>query len=260
MVRAAVTAWPGVTLAAHVFRAHVESVLGPAAGVAQLEALRPHAAELYLARACAAGDPRALAILDERYIGGIAGHLRRFDDADLAEEALQQLRQRLLMATGDQPPRILQYAGGGSLLGWLKVAALRQAVDLQRRRRRAPDAGASGDLDELLDARDPELEYLKDRYREDFRAAVHGAVTALGAQERNILRLYAIDGLNIEQIGALFKVHRATVARWIAASRDRLRQETSRRLQATLQVTSTEVESLLRMLDSDLAASLHGVL
>ena len=38
----------------------------------------------------------------------------------------------------------------------------------------------------------------------------------LSAQERTVLRLHVLDGLGTDEIGALYKVHRTTVARWQA--------------------------------------------
>jgi RNA polymerase sigma-70 factor (ECF subfamily) len=253
-------AWPEITLSAVDFVAHVAVTLGPKANRAALQALRPRAAELYLARACAAGDARALAILDAKFLAAIAGHLRSFHQLDIAQEALQQLRTRLYMAHGDQPPRILQYTGEGTLLGWLKVAALRLATDLQRSQQRDILAMGEEPGDELACARDPEFDYIKQRYRADFRAAVRAAVQALTQKERSMLRLYALDGLNIDEIGRAFHVHRATAARWIANCRDKVRNETRRQLRERLGASNPEVESVLRLLDSDLEASLHGAL
>src|SRR5207244_2837986 len=75
---------------------------------------------------------------------------------------------------------------------------------------------------------DPELDHIRARYAAPFKDAFQGALRGLSTQDRNILRLHLVDGLNIEQIGGIYNVHRATVARWIAASRQALVEETRR--------------------------------
>ena len=49
-----------------------------------------------------------------------------------------------------------------------------------------------------------------------------------------MLRSQTIDGLSIDQIGALYQVHRATAARWVQQAKssllDALREELAKRL------------------------------
>jgi RNA polymerase sigma-70 factor (ECF subfamily) len=236
-------AWPDIELDEARFVAHLEG--------ADLGEARTHAAELYLACACAAGDPRALARFDERYLAAIAGHLRRF--GDLAPDVLQELRTRLYLTVDGQPPRLRSYAGVGTLLGWLKMTAVRLAIDLQRARGRGGEEVA-GDVPDPVD---PELAFIKNRYRGDFQAAVRAALARLDVKERSVLRLYLVDRLNIGEIGAILHVHRATVARWIATFRERVREETGRQLHERLGGSASEIESLIRLLDSELEVSLH---
>ncbi len=75
-----------------------------------------------------------------------------------------------------------------------------------------------------------ELSLIKVHYRSEFKAAFEAALATLSSRERNVLRLHILDGLNIEQIGTLYKAHRATVARWIAASRKKIDEGTRRAL------------------------------
>jgi len=75
-----------------------------------------------------------------------------------------------------------------------------------------------------------------------------------------VLRLHLLDGLNIDRIGQLHDVHRATAARWLASAREALAKDTQRILQARLQVSRSEFESLLRLVRSDLDVSLCRIL
>jgi RNA polymerase sigma-70 factor, ECF subfamily len=252
-------AWPGVVLAPESFAAHLGACAGAARGLRALAAVRAHAPELYLACACGAGDRRAISRLEERYLAALGGHLRRFQEGDVVGEALQRLRARLFMASQGQPPRILRYTGEGTLLGWLKVAALRHAIDLTRLQ--SEDVEPVEAADALVDAAaDPELQHIKRRYRNEFRDAVRDSLASLDERERTMLRLYAIDNLNIDEIGRVFGAHRATVARWIAACRAAIGGETRRLLRQRLRITSAELDSLIRLIESDLHASLHDAL
>jgi RNA polymerase sigma-70 factor (ECF subfamily) len=65
-----------------------------------------------------------------------------------------------------------------------------------------------------------------------------------------LLRLSVIDGLGIDQLAAIFHVHRSTAARRLEAARDALVAVTRERMRATLAITDSELESILRMLHS----------
>src|SRR5262249_43055522 len=66
---------------------------------------------------------------------------------------------------------------------------------------------------------DPEIEHFKRLYAAEFRAALSEAIAGLASRERNLLRHGFADALSIDQIGALYGVHRSTAARWIHAAR-----------------------------------------
>ena len=209
----------------------------------------PHASDVALARACAGGDRAALAELERRLAGELAGALSRvgLTRAEI-DEVGQSVRERLLVARPDRPPKILEYAGRGPLMGWLRAVIVRAGIDLRRQRRTRE---TSSDDEPLLEATaasdDPAIEALRLRYADAFRVAFVDAVRALPIDERNALRLNVVDGLNIEQIGRLFGVHRATVARWIAHARETVGDETRRLLKERLGLPEGDVESLVRL-------------
>lgn len=224
-----------------------------------------HAGDLLLAFACGAGDPRALAELDRLYLAPLAGPggaLARLRDRVAPEEVVQTLRARVLVRDGDAPPRILDYAGKGPLGGWLRVAAVRTALNLTRGHR--ADAPADGDVDvegaALATPLDPELEHLRERHAPAFRAAFEAALRGLPSEERTLLRLHTVDGLSIDEIGALYRVHRATAARRVQRARERVEAATRERLLAELRVTGTELDSLVAVLRSQLDVSIARLL
>ena len=66
----------------------------------------------------------------------------------------------------------------------------------------------------------PELAYLKERYRDAFTDALSAAVSALSDRDRTLLRLYHVDGLSLEAMAALYRVHLSTVSRWLTCARE----------------------------------------
>ena len=217
-----------------------------------------HAADLSLAAACAAGDPAALAVFDEQYLAPLAGVLRATGlAADQIDDVMQELRARLLV--GDGRPRILDYAGRADLRLWVRTAAVRAGIDLVRQRRDLPvEDEELAALPAILD--DPELLHLKDRYRDELREAVGEAITQLPARDRLLLKYTYVDGLNVDKVGAIYGVHRATAARWVGAARDALAESSRKLLVARLGVTPSELRSIARLVESQLDLSLRRLL
>lgn len=228
-----------------------------------------HAADLALARACASGEPAAVAEVERRLRGELAGALSRvgLTRAEI-DEVGQIVRERLLVARPGATPKIGDYSGRGAFLGWLRAVIVRAGIDHRRSRARAPDAPGSGERegdDEPLlrigDASDdPEIETLRARYAAPFRAALADAIAALPPDERNALRLSVAEGLSVDAIGGLYGVHRATAARWIARARETIAEETRRLLLERLGLQPSEVDSLVRLCRSrvDIGISVLG--
>jgi RNA polymerase sigma-70 factor (ECF subfamily) len=72
--------------------------------------------------------------------------------------------------------------------------------------------------------------------------------------------MHLVHQLSIDEIGRTYDVHRATAARWLTAVRDRLQDETRRRLRERLKVDDRELDSLFRVVESQLAVSFRRVL
>lgn len=215
----------------------------------------PHLADVALAFACAEQSPTALAAFERRYGGDYAGALSRLSlSRSEIDEVAQTVRERLFVARPGLAPKILNYAGRGALVAWLRAVIVRAGIDLRRTRAREPDR--PGDAEPLMDLTaatdDPELESLRARYQQPFREAFRDALLALPQDERNALRLNVAEGLNIEQIGVIYGVHRATVARWIARAREGIAAQTRQLLAARLGMPAPEIESLVRLCQSRL--------
>jgi RNA polymerase sigma-70 factor, ECF subfamily len=214
--------------------------------------------ELQLIAACLAGDAAALRAFEERYLAIAATALARFDDdRDFRAEALQELRIRLF---APDHPRIAEYDGSGSLEGWVRVVAMRVALNLVKTRRRDVPM-ASPPEPALADIADPELAMIKARYRADFTAALRAAFDDLAPEARRILRFYLVDRLNIAEIGAIVGASRATIGRRVVECRRILLEGTRARLRAQLDGASTEeIESVVRLVESRIDVTLSRVL
>lgn len=250
-------AWPDVHVEADAFFDHVNARMG--ADSADVE--RVNAGDLYLACACAAGNATAIAILDEQYIMTLDSALTAVQLTSVsADDVKQLLRVRLFTADGDRAPRIGDYSGLGRLAAFIRVAAVRLAIDLRRKHGREV---ASGDtvLAALPAQRPtPELEAVRSKYRDEFEAAVRAAFAAITPRERNLLRHQVIDQLSIDRIGALYGVHRATAARWVARARESLIDHVKNDLESRLRVSREDLESLFELIRSHVDVSIRGLL
>ena len=247
---------PGVALDPLAFVAYLaERVTFDVHGRPKLPVL--HAGDLWIAFGCVEQDQAALAMFEQRFAPEIKQALQRSFEPALADDAELRLRERLLLVAADESPRLASFAGRGSLAGWLRAAAVRTAIDLMRSRREiASDPTTLGDIDAV----DPLLASLKQRYRDEFKTAFNEAAKQLTDRERTLLRYRFLDDLSIDEIGLLYRVHRATVARWIAAIRESLFEATRARLMATLKISESEVDSVLRLIDSQLDISIEAVM
>ncbi|MGZ3407453.1 MAG: sigma factor-like helix-turn-helix DNA-binding protein [Polyangia bacterium] len=207
-----------------------------------------HVEDLYLACACVDGLPRAFALFDERHLATVPRYLLRVDRSPaFADEVRQLLRERLFVGGGGEPARLASYSGKGPLATWVKVAAVRLALNLRRSDR--ADASLDGG-DEPMLAGDPEMLLLRRRFGGDFRAAFSAAVAALGVEDRQLLRLHFLDALSLGEIGALHAVDKSTVSRRLHGARAALFAETERLLRARLKLGEREVASMIRLIRS----------
>lgn len=221
-----------------------------------------HADDAWLAVAAAEGHHEAMARVDTLVHQSAASAAARTRlSTDETDELRQRVREKLLVADASGRPKILQYAGRAPLSAWIRVVAVREALTARRRTRPETDADPFETLAEAgAVGHDPALDLLRARFDGPFRAAFERAVLSLEASERNVLRLHLLDGLSIDEIGGLFQVHRATAARWIARSREAIAQRTRAALVDSLQISATEVDSLIGVMLSRIDVSIARLL
>jgi RNA polymerase sigma-70 factor, ECF subfamily len=248
-------AWPELSLSSEAFAER----LAVRAVDAELDAL--HIEDLYLAAAAAEGEARAVALIEERYLAELGPVLAPFEAAGIGrDEVVQVLRVHLFTHEGERPPRIAGYGGLADLRTWLKVVATRLAISLGRKHRRERPLGDAAFTGLPDQAPSPELALLHETYRAEFRAAFAAAFAALTPRERNLIRHQVLDQLGIDRIGALYGVHRATAARWVARAQDALVRGVRRELKASLQVGPGDLDSILRLVASHIDLSSRAFL
>jgi len=245
-------AWPRVVLDEAVVAAFVHERLPGSDDPAAALAAAP-IADLALAAACAAQEPTAHAAFDD-----VLGEVDRAGGSaraprELIDDIKQLLRVQLLVAQGERPPGITGYRGKGPLRGWVRITATRELIrHLRKRAREAPIEAA---LEAALGQADPALDLLKAEYRLEFASALRDAIGDLSAEDRTLLRQQIVDQLSIDEVGAAFGVHRATAARWLTRARGALVGATHKRLAERLKLPVSEIESVIRLVHSQLEAS-----
>jgi RNA polymerase sigma-70 factor, ECF subfamily len=247
-IAASRAAWPGVEVADEVFAAYVaERVEGPLVSICT--------SDLYLACAIGRGDATALRAF-EAQLEHVAAAIAHLDGGSaLVGDVTQAVRERVLASGAGGKAKIFDYRGRGDLRGWLRVVAVREALQLMRARRR--ETPISDDLATKLEAEEPALATEERRvYREAFTAAL----ATLSPRDRNLLRQQYIYGATIDELGALYAVHRATVARWIAQIRDTLLRRTRQHISEALRLTGADLESAMGRIGDHLDYSLRHTL
>lgn len=260
--------WPGVSLGAERFGDYLGRLAAdtePAADAdAFAAALRSwNLGDLYLAAACVSGIASALCLFDEHILRQVPAFVLRLRLSPAqVDEVRQALREKLLFGEAGSGPKIAAYKGQASLVSFVRVAAVRAALNLRRSKdeQLQPDGGDR--LAQVLATTksDPELEYIRSRYRDEFLAAMRTAFATLADEQRNILHMYFVEGLNTRQLAKLFQVNATTASRWVAGARAHIGETARRLLREQLHVTDAEIQSIYRVLHSQLDLSIRALL
>jgi RNA polymerase sigma-70 factor, ECF subfamily len=245
------TAWPRTNLAEQAFSVWIKARnVGPG----ELEAC---GSDLYLAAACTLGDAGAVESFDRAYVQTVRPTLGRVAlDPHSTDELRQTLRVRLLTGAA---PRIGQYGGYGPLGAWVRVAAARVALELKEAERR--DRGDAEVVDKLVSSGgDAELLVAKLQHKDALSAALEESFTGLAAREKTLLRMHFLEQMTIDEMGVVFRVHRATVARWLVGIRHRILRQLCTKMSMDLDTSASEINSLIRLVRSDIELSVRRLL
>lgn len=259
VVAAAARAWPEVIVDAREVKRVVEAKreaamvagdVAPALDVANV-------AEIHLAIACARGDAAAISAFDRAYLDVVPVALAGMKlAAATVEDIRSSVRDRLLLADGGAPPRILDYAGRGRLRGLVQVSASRMAIDRIRLEEREAELPAR----EIAAPHDLELSLIKAQYRAAFVAGFAKAVATASRRDRNLLRLHFLGGVTLEQLATMYGVHRATVVRWIAAAREAVFGATRTHVAEAIGAPAEELDEMFDLVRSRVELSVDRLL
>lgn len=234
----------------------------PDAGFAEFLVARfapqPRVEDLYLAWWCSTGDPAAIAAFEARYQDDLRIVAARFREL-AADELHQLLRIKLFVGTPESPPKIRDYSGRGSLQSWLRVTAVRSFVDVVRQTR---SQRYEQELDEaeLLGIADPQRSLIRSELAAVVKKSFADGVAHLSPRQRVFLRHAYVDRHTLDQIATHYAVHRATVARTLAAAREQLIAGTRAGIVAAIGISPDELSSVIRALDTNFELSLSRVL
>lgn len=221
-----------------------------------------HAGDMLLAYGCALSVPTAIEAFYHHYGVVIARVLsRRRASEDVVDDTVQAVYERLLVGSGGNPPEIADYKGAGPLRAWVSTVTARTLLMMRRskgRRREQPsDSGLFGALATKLD---PELLYARERYRKDIESAISSVLGRLGDRERALLRLHLAERMSIDKLASVYKVNRATAARWLASARETVVAGTRNELRARLRLNDRDYDSMVAMVQSDFELSVARLL
>ena len=190
----------------------------------------------------------------------VDAHVARFDrSAAFADEVRQDLAARLLVAAPGARPKLEDYAGSAPLSAWVRVAAIRTALNLRRRKAFAAEIADDRAVAEQAASGNVEVEHIRQRYGclrdRDRQGAGQPPV-----RDRTLLRLRIVEGMEVEAIATMYGVHRTTVTRWMGACINRLLFETRRILRDEFGLAIAEIDSLAGLVRSQLHLSLARLL
>jgi RNA polymerase sigma-70 factor, ECF subfamily len=250
---AASAAWPGFHLPPDRFVEFVRERV-PEGETDDGALAKLHLTDLYLVAGCLAGDAQAWRDLARVHLSQVPAYVARVDwSPAFGDEIKQRLSEKLLRGE-DGKPKLASYTGRGPLAGWLRVAAVREALNAKR------GIEPSETVEDIVLATkedDPEIQLLKRKYAREFREAFRDVLGSLEPDQRNVLRLHYLDGLTLEEVGKAYRVSRATAARWIAEAKRVLVERVRETLGARLGADGPGAQSLISFVRSQLHMSLR---
>ncbi|MCP3097868.1 RNA polymerase subunit sigma-70 [Myxococcus sp. K15C18031901] len=257
-VDAARAAWPTLQLPAETFLGHLARHLPAGKALEMLRII--HGADLYLACACATGEPTALRAFEQHVVRHVPGRLGALSPS-MVDEVLQVLRERLLVGHEQTPPRIGGYAGRGPLLTWVGITAARIAGELvERNGREVLVTEPQEAFARMLATSTPEHDVLREDTRQLLGEVLQKVVASLPEQERALLRLHHFHGFTMDRLALMYGDSRSGIARKVAHARERLLKRVHTELATRLKEDPITLESLLGVVRSQLDLSIQRML
>ena len=252
--QAGTEAWPALAVAPGDFSRFVLA----AERVADEDATRLHAADLYLACACALGVHGAVDAFEKVFGRDLDRAIRRLTASSDAADVAQIVRERLFVGQPSRPAKITLYSGRAPLRYWVRVVAQRSTRSAGRKRVEAP-IGDGALLERVADG-DVEEQVMRAHLRHLYKASFERAFAGLEPADRTLLRLHYLDRLGIDALGRMLQIHRASAARRIATTREKLREATLAIVREQAGMSEAALASAVRLLRDELDLSIERVL
>ena len=255
---AAKRSWPGVRVPDDVFRKHVMSHVGPAGTVP------PYIGDLYLACACAQGDPVAVRFFDRQMLLAAQSVVRSIDARmSFVDEVIRRVRMRLLVTTSyPRRPMIAQFGGRESLATWVRMVAVKVALVLIREQQRfsvvTGDRWASAVL--LPDCDDSSLQKLKQAQFGPLADALAGASVYLAESETAVLRLHILGGLDEARLCSVFGLNRTKLQALVRRASKSLLERAKQIVAKTPSMKHEDEELVAQLLERQLELGLCELL
>jgi RNA polymerase sigma factor (sigma-70 family) len=208
-----------------------------------------HAADLDLARRCAAGDPAAW----ETFVRDYRPILYRAADAvdpgggarELADSLYAEL-YGLKDAGGERQSLFRYFSGKSSLATWLRAVLAQRYVDRLRAQRRLEPLPPE-DCAATSAPADPR----RARHLRLVLEALGRAVGRLGVKDRLRLAYYYAQELTLAETGRLLGEHEATVSRQLTRTRRAIRDGVERELRHEHGLTDAQIDECVASVAED---------
>ncbi|MDX2086502.1 MAG: hypothetical protein SFX73_01575 [Kofleriaceae bacterium] len=242
------------TLVAAHLGAHADDTRSPALWIPER-----NLADVHLVCGLVQHVPEALAVFEAKLVPEMTHAVTRLLGAERGADVVAAVREKLLVGIDGTGPRIADYAGHGELVVWLRVIAIRAALSELRRDQRM--VSIDDTLWEVASPKaDPAIQLLKQESAALIKEAFHAGLAELTPRQRNLLRQHLLDGLTIDDLGAIYRIHRVTAARWLSAARADLWANVRRTLRNTFGFSDSSIIDMLDDLRSTLDLSIERAL
>jgi RNA polymerase sigma-70 factor, ECF subfamily len=241
-------AWPTVQLEPEVFARYLAD---------RSDAAPAHVSDMYLACAALEGKREAHAEFEKHFIANVQTYIARVSvERAVVDEVQQQLRMQLLLGDTEKKPKLREYAGRGPLGAWLRMVAVRTALNHLR----SVGTVLESDQDGVGIASDAELAYAQARSDTVFAQAFKKVLDDVTPEARAILRFHYMGGMTMDQLATMFNTSRSGIARRIAEAREAILANTERVLREEHGLAPSRIASMVRRADSQLNVTISKLL
>ena len=249
-IDAARTAWPSLPLADVVFARHL--AMHTSTGLAPEKA----APDLWLACACATGVVGAATEFEKAHKATIERAVARVSRSSV-DEVTQAVLVALLVSEPGARPRIAEYGGRSALRTWLTTVATNAALNrVQRKENQEVRVRVGAIRRSRRRSRSRSWRWPKARHGPEAstRRCVR-TIATLDKRHRVLLRLHYVQGWTMDRLATMYRTSRSSAGRRVVEARPARVVSTKQRirLRKRLQLTPTELDSLLVVLQSGLS-------